>query len=125
METVGIAKRIAIIDKLKEERQAAKDIIDDALINDDEYRRLEMQVNAQKSDLAAKKAEILTRAENEKIIQKYKEVGQDLKEEREVLAEELIELYRQTQTTEILSADGKKLKLKFSARLIPLESNYQ
>jgi hypothetical protein len=80
-----------------------------------------MQIDTLKEDLLAKKSEILARESNEPMVAKYKEIGQDLKEEREVLAEELVEYYRQTKSTEIESADGRKMKLKFSARLIPLE----
>lgn len=121
METASISKRISLVEKLRHEQQTSKDMLDDALINDDEYRKLQMQVDTLKEDLAAKKSEILARESNEAVVVKHKEIGRDLKEEREVLAEELVEYYRQTQATEIESADGKKMKLKFSARLIPLD----
>lgn len=121
METTSISKRITIIEKLKQEKQTTKDMIDDALVNNDEYRKLEMEAQALRDDLKAKKSEILSLESNEKVVSKIKEISGDLKEEQEILVEELIEYYRQTQKTEILSNDGRKMKLKFSARLIPLE----
>ena len=121
MDSTAISKRITIIEKLKQEKQTTKDMIDDALVNNDEYRKLEMEAEALRDDLKAKKSEILALESNEKVVSKMKEIAGDLKEEQEILVEELIEYYRQTQKTEILSNDGKKMKLKFSARLIPLE----
>lgn len=123
METNSISKRISLIEELKNERQTAKDMIDDALVNNDQYRKIKLELEAIQSDLKAKKVEILAAPENEKVVAKYKEIGQDLKEEREILAEELVEYYRQTQATEIESVDGTKMKLKFSAKLIPLNQN--
>lgn len=120
MDSFKIAKRITIIEKLKAEKQTAKNMIDDALINNDSYRKLEMQAEALRDDLKSKKSEILALESNEKVISKMREIAQDLKEEQEVLVEELVEYYRQTKSLEIESADGKKMKLKFSARLIPL-----
>lgn len=122
METGAISKRISLIEKLKHEQQTSKDMLDDALINDDEFRKLQMQVDTLKEDLAAKKSEILARESNEPNVVKHKEIGRDLKEEREILAEELVEYYRQTGGSEIESAEGKRMKLKFSARVIPLEN---
>lgn len=121
MDSTAISKRITIVEKLKQEKQTTKDMIDDALVNNDEYRKLEMEAEALRDDLKAKKSEILALESNEKVVLKMKEIAGDLKEEQEILVEELIEYYRQTQKTEILSNDGKKMKLKFSARLIPLE----
>ena len=119
----SLSKRITIVEKLKHEKQTAKEMLDDALINNDEYRKIEMQIEQLKEDLKAKKAELLAVEKNEKIVSKMKEIGQDLKEEREILTEELIEHYRTTQKKEVLSEDGKKLMMKLSARLIPLEDN--
>ncbi|EKD22761.1 MAG: hypothetical protein ACD_83C00279G0001 [uncultured bacterium] len=121
MDSTAISKRITIIEKLKQEKQTTKDMIDDALVNNDEYRKLEMEADALRDDLKSKRSEILALESNEKVVSKMKEIAGDLKEEQEILVEELIEYYRQTQKTEILSNDGKKMKLKFSARLIPLE----
>ena len=123
MNTSSIAKRIQIIEDLKTEKQSVKDMLDDSLINDDEYRKLKPQLESIQGDLKAKKTEIIARSENEKLISKFKEINQELKEERETLTAELIEFYRQTQGTEIESLDGTRLKLKFSAKLIPL-NNY-
>ena len=123
MNTSSIAKRIQIIEDLKTEKQSVKDMLDDSLINDDEYRKLKLQLESIQGDLKAKKTEIIARSENEKLISKFKEINQELKEERETLTAELIEFYRQTQGTEIESLDGTRLKLKFSAKLIPL-NNY-
>lgn len=120
MDSYKIAKRITIIEKLKAEKQTTKDMIEDTLINNDEYRKLEMQAEALRDDLKAKKSEILALESNEKVVSKMKEIAQDIKEEQEVLVEELVEYYRQTKSLEIESEDGKKMKLKFSARLIPL-----
>ena len=121
MDSTAISKRITIIEKLKQEKQTTKDMIDDALVNNDEYRKLEMEADALRDDLKSKRSESLALESNEKVVSKMKEIAGDLKEEQEILVEELIEYYRQTQKTEILSNDGKKMKLKFSARLIPLE----
>lgn len=121
MDSTAISKRITIVEKLKQEKQTTKDMIDDALVNNDEYRKLEMEAEALRDDLKAKRSEILALESNEKVVSKMKEISGDLKEEQEILVEELIEYYRQTQKTEILSNDGRKMKLKFSARLIPLE----
>lgn len=122
MDITSISKRIEIVENLKKEKQTAKEMLDDSLINDDEYRKLKLQLESMQGDLKAKKAEIIARSENEKVIFKYKEINQELKEERETLALELIEFYRQTQGTEIESLDGTRLKLKFSAKLIPLNN---
>lgn len=121
MDSTAMSKRITIIEKLKQEKQTTKDMIDDALVNNDEFRKLEMEAEALRDDLKAKRSEILALESNEKVVLKMKEISGDLKEEQEILVEELIEYYRQTQKTEILSNDGKKMKLKFSARLIPIE----
>lgn len=123
MNTSTISKRIQVIEDLKTQRQSAKEMIDDILINEDEYRKLKLQLESLQGDLKAKKLEVLNRSENEKLVVKVKEINQDLKEEQEILVDELVEYYRQTQKSEIESSDGTKMKLKFSARLIPLNQN--
>lgn len=125
METGSIVKRIELIEKLKAERQTSKDMLDDSLINNDQYRKIKIEIESLQNDLKAKKAEIFALAENESTVSKLKDISQDLRQEREILATELVEYYRQTQATEILALDGTKLKLKFSAKLIPLNKNFE
>ncbi len=110
-------KRIAIIEKLKTEAKELKNMIDDTLENSDEYRELKEQKKHMTREYNLVKDQILNEPKTAKLKEKMKETAKELREEREILSQELAVHFSKVGKSEIEMPDGKVYKFKFSATL--------
>jgi len=113
-----VQKRLQIINSLQEELRELASHRKDILEENNEYNELEEKNKLIREQAAEKKKQILATPEYNAVTRQVKDIRADIKDQREALSQELIELYREEGLTEIEDPKGNIKKLKFSVRLI-------
>lgn len=119
MDIAAIQKRIASIEKLKEDAKTAQEAIKNALDNDGVYQTVVKEakdINAKKKRV---REDILNQAENREFVEKVKDLKDEISTLEELLAYELIEYSQQNNTDMIQGDDGLVRKFKIHVRLLP------
>src|SRR5690242_3273733 len=104
MDLASIQKRIASIEKLKEELKVASEAINNALANDTAYQEAvkeAKEINGKKKRI---KDEILNQSENQEYTGKIKDVREEMGTLQELLSYELVE-YAQKNNTDIIQGN--------------------
>lgn len=117
MEEV-IQKRLKIMDDLLKELTKLKGNLEDALMDDPNYGKMLEADEDNKKTHKEKKERIMSTATIKGYQEEIKEKMQEIKENREVLAQELVDYYREKGTLEIVDADGNVKHMKFSVKLV-------
>lgn len=117
METAVIQKRLKILDDLVHEVTKLKADLEDALMDNPTYSKMLEEEEETKKVKKDKKDKIMSTATIKGYQEEIKEKMQELKENREVLAQELVDYYRDNGTLEITDADGNVKHMKFSVKL--------
>lgn len=117
MEEV-IQKRLKILDDLLHEITKLKGDLEDALQDDPNYGKLLEEEEETKKSRKEKKDRIMSTATVKGYQEELKEKMQEIKENREILAQELVDYYREKGTLEITDADGNVKHMKFSVKLV-------
>lgn len=117
MEEV-IQKRLKILDDLLHEITKLKGDLEDALQDDPNYGKLLEEEEETKKSRKEKKDRIMSTATVKGYQEELKEKMQEIKENREILAQELVDYYREKGTLEIIDADGNVKHMKFSVKLV-------
>ena len=118
MKVGQIVRRIKIIEDLAEELNKIKALYEESLDNDDTFQEIEEHAKALRDESKEKKQQVLDKPEIKEFMQQIKEIRQDMKENSEVLSQELADYYKESGLLEITDADGKVRKIKFSAKLV-------
>lgn len=117
LETVR--RRLVILEKAREELKKAKEMYDDIFINDPLYQEADKEVK----EISKKKKEVQARIARQPNVAslnaKIKEVKDHIKDNEEVLSQELIEYYRTAGVTEIEDAEGNVQEFAIFVRLKP------
>ncbi len=113
-----VRKRFKIINELKSELGGLKEHRKVILEEDEEYQELKKKNKSVRSEARAKKKGILETPEYKVIDDQMKELRAEIRDLREVLSQELVELYKEEGITEIEDSEGKLKKLKFTVRLV-------
>ena len=119
MDIASIQKRIASIEKFKDEIKVAQEAIKNALQNDAIYKETvdeAKQVNTKKKKI---RDEILNQAENRDYAEKIKETREEISTLEELLSYELVEYSQKNNTDMIQGDDGLVRKFKIIVRLMP------
>lgn len=119
MDIAAIQKRIASIEKLKEDMKVSQEAIKNALDNDGAYKeatREAKEINAKKKRI---KDDVLNQAENREFVEKVKDIKEEIATLEELLAYELIEYSQHNNTDMIQGDDGLVRKFKILVRLLP------
>lgn len=117
MSIIAIQKRIQKINEYKDENKKTKELLDAALENSDIYKEAHKKSKEVASQKKQIKDKILESPENDKLVWKIKENQEEIKIQKEILAQELVEYYQKEKTNEINDIDGNKLKFELSANL--------
>lgn len=113
-----IKSHIASIDKLREENRKHKQMLDDALLNDQVYQehlKIAKEATKQKS---ATKQQIMKQPANIVLANKIKSMSTELKEKQMALSDYLLEYQRMTGVNEIEGDDGEVREIVNSAKVI-------
>ena len=121
METEMILKRLKIIQDLHEELNKMKEHYDDALESNAPYQELKVELSKIREESKVKQEKILNNSSYKGLSEQIKEKRQELKENNEILAQELIEYYKENGTLEIQDHEGNVKKMKFSVRICKIE----
>ncbi|OGC45376.1 hypothetical protein A2V49_00790 [candidate division WWE3 bacterium RBG_19FT_COMBO_34_6] len=118
MSNDTIIKRLKILSDLQEEVNKAKALCDESLENDATFQQAKDEATKVRDEAKVQKEKILGNSVNREIMEKIKELQTEIKENREVLAQELADYYKESGKLEIVDNEGNTKKIKFSARLI-------
>ncbi len=119
MDIASIQKRIANIEKLKEDGKISHEAIKNALDNDSVYQNIvkeAKEINTKKKRI---RDDILNQAANRQFVEKIKELREEISTLEELLAYELIEYARHNNTDMIQGNDGLVRKFKILVRMLP------
>ena len=119
MEIKNIKKRIANIEKLKEELKITTEAINNALANDSGYQQAVSQAKESNGQKKRLRDEILGQSENQEFVSKSSDIKQELSTLEELLAHELMEYSTHNNTDMIEGDDGFVRKFKIFVRLLP------
>ena len=107
-----------IIDDLKEELNKINALYKESLDEDPVYQ----EVQEKEQEYRESKKERTTQVMEKPVIKEFKdqcgELRKEIKENKEVLGQELAEYFRETGSTEIEDADGNIKRMVFSVRLV-------
>jgi hypothetical protein len=118
METGVIQKRLKILDDLVHEVTKLKGDLEDALMDNPIYGKMLEEEEETKKVKKEKKDKIMSTATIKGYQEEIKEKMQEIKENREILAQELVDYYKDNGTLEITDADGNVKHMKFSVKLV-------
>lgn len=113
-----IIKRLKIIDDLSQELNSLKETFEGMLEDDPQYQDFQEEENKIKEERKEKKDKIMANSAYKDVNEQLKEKRQDIKENKEALAQELVEYYKETGSLEFTDQYGETKRLKFSVRLI-------
>ena len=118
MSTTNINKRIKILEDLQEELNKLKALYEESLENDTQFQETQEAETKVRNELKEKKVKILANSTYENFREQMKELKQDIKENKEVLSQELVEYYKESGNQEIVDEEGREKIIKFTAKLV-------
>ena len=115
-----IKKRIKIIQDLQEEVRKIKVNYEDSFNNNSVVQDMQKKEEELKMTLASYKEKVETVKEEpvlKAMIEDMKDLKEQIKENKEVLSQELVDYYRETGSMEIVDTNGETYHIKFDAKL--------
>jgi len=123
-EKVTLQQRIEQIETLEKENREARLMLKESLENDPIYLEAIEEVRSSTLKRQKIKNEILAKIENQKIQAEVKENLEELGTSRDILSLELMKIYQEKQTDEIVDQFGEPRKFKIIAKLMPRKKHY-
>ena len=117
-----IQKRLRIIEDLQEEMRKLRQDSQEILEDDPDYAQFKEQTDLIKEQVKEKKAQVMDSSVYAETQIKLKELRADIKDQKEALSQELIDLYKEEGITRIEGPDGEVKKLKFDVKLVSVSS---
>lgn len=118
MSTDTIKKRLKIISDLQEEVNRIKAVFDETLDDNPVYQEIQKVEEKLKEETKDKKQKVRLTPNIMAIDTELKDLRKQIKENREILAAELAEYYKESGKLEITDADGTTKRFIFSVRLV-------
>jgi molybdopterin converting factor small subunit len=118
MSTDTIKKRLKIISDLQEEVSRIKSVYEESLEDNPVYQEVQKVEERYKEETKDKKQKIRLTPNIMAIDNELKDLRKQIKENREILAAELAEYYKESGSLEITDTDGTTKRIVFSVRLV-------
>lgn len=118
MSVEKIQNRIRIIDDIRDEIKKLKDQYTEVLEEDQSYIELQEEKKKVREQNRTQKLRIMNNPTYNEYELQLKELRQDMKENKEILAQELADYYKESGKMEITDDEGNTKKIVFSARLV-------
>lgn len=118
MSTDTINKRLSIISDLQDEINKIKAIYEEDLEENPAQQEIEEAQAKVKEEIREKKAQIKNDPKLNEYMLQLKELRAELKDQKEVLSQELVDHYKESGKMEITDNTGNVKRIKFSAKLI-------
>lgn len=119
-----IKSHIAGIDQRKRDLKTQREMLTSALENDETYREHDKLAKEAAKVRAKTKSHILSLASNKPLVEKVKELAQEVKEMDEALSDYLREYMRMSGVNEIETDDGDIREIIYIAKLIKKGSGF-
>jgi hypothetical protein len=113
-----IQKRLQIINDLTAEFNSLKENYDDMLEDDPLYQEVQEKELEVREEKKASRTRLMTNSTYYEMSEEIKEKRREIKENNEILSQELVELYRKEGKLEIIDTEGNVKRMKFSVRLV-------
>jgi hypothetical protein len=117
MSTDVIKKRLKIISDLQEEVNRIKAVYEESLEENPVYQEIQKVEERYKEETKDKKQKVKLVPAIMAIDNELKDLRKQIKENKEVLAAELVEYYKETGKMELTDPEGNVKRIVFSARL--------
>jgi hypothetical protein len=118
MAQADIEKRLKLLEEAEHEYKTKKEMLDDGLKQDGELAELEEKVKDAKRIFQGAKEALLNEPAQRKLVEQMKELAQDIKDTKKLLADELIAYFMQHQSLEYVDASGAKRRIAMSAKFV-------
>jgi hypothetical protein len=116
MAQADIEKRIALLEQAEADYKTKKSMLDDGLKGDGELAELEDKVKDAKKIAALAKEALMGEPGNRKLVEELKELSQDIKDTKKLLADELVAYFMKNNTLEYVDAKGDKRRIMLNAK---------
>ena len=118
MSIETINKRLKIISDLEEELNKIRNMFEDTLDNDAAYQQFQEEISKVKEESKAKKEKILTSPTVRDLQDQIKKSRDEIKENKEILAQELADYYKESGSMQITDPEGNTKRIIFSVKLV-------
>lgn len=118
MNEEQIRKRLKIVQDLNSELNSLKATYQDMLDEDSEYQEYYEKEQEFKKERVDERDKVLGKSVYMVLKDEMKDLRRDISENKEALAMELIELYREKGTLEVTDHEGNVKTMKFTVRLV-------
>jgi len=118
MSTETIKKRLKIISDLQEEINRVKALFTESLENDPVYQEVQEEEKKLKEETKDKKQKVKMAPTIKNMDDQIKQFRKEIQENKEILAMELADYYKESGLLEITDEDGNTKRVVFSVRLI-------
>lgn len=118
MSIETINKRLKILSDLQEELNKAKSVLDEKLEDDPNYQKFQEEQIKFKEEAKEKKDKVLKTQTIKAIDDEVKNLRTEIKENKEILAMELADYYKDSGILEITDQEGVVKRIIFSAKLV-------
>lgn len=118
MSVEKIQNRLRIINDIKEEIKKLKEVYTESLEQDQSYMELQEEKKRVREQNRTHKLRIQNNPTYSEYELQLKELRQDVRENREILAQELADYYKESGKMEIVDDEGKTKKIVFSVKLV-------
>ena len=118
MIPTNIDKRLTIISDLQDEINKLKALYEESLENDPQYQEMQEQEAEVKKEVKVKKEKVLLNSTYQNFQVQIKDLRKEIQENKEILAQDLVDYYKETGSLEVEDEEGNAKRIKFSARLV-------
>lgn len=118
METEVINKRLKIISDLQDEINGIKAALQETLENDPAYQEMQEEAAKFREESKEKKTKVTSNTTLKGMQEQMRELKQEINENKEVLAQELADYYKESGSMEIVDGDGAVKRIVFSVKLV-------
>lgn len=122
MAQADIEKRLQLLEKAEAEYKTKKEMLDDALLQDQELSNLDEKAKDARRRYQAAKEALQNEPENRKLLETLKELAGEIKDTKRLLADELIAYFMAKQSLEYVDSQGKARRIAVSAKFVPIKS---
>jgi hypothetical protein len=119
LDLATIQRRIELIEKYEAEIKTAKEMIKNDLENDPEYIKASEEAKEVLSKKRNSKEIIYAKAEIQKLLRDVKDNVEEIATLKDILSQELMQLYEESRADEIEDSGGEVRKFKIFAKLLP------
>ncbi len=118
MSTEKITNRLKIINDISDEIKKVKAIYTETLEEDQSYIELQEERKKIREQSRTQKLRALNNPNFSEYELQLKELREDMKENKEILAQELADYYKESGKMEIVDEEGHTRRIVFSAKLV-------